>query len=111
MRHHWKRDFIYYSVLAGLALSTVVATTLKVNVKPVAAQGSCHVVVGEDGATCDNGGSNPGGAGTGGGSTPGSSNPGTENPGSSGGSGGSNSSGSTGLEGCTPGSDIVPGSA
>jgi len=84
MDDDWKKNFIYYSVLALLALSTVVIV-LKVNVKLATAQGGCAVVVTGDGATCDNGGSNPGGGGTDGGSTPGNSNPGTENPGSGGG--------------------------
>jgi hypothetical protein len=33
MTNDWKKNFIYYSVLALLALSTVVVTVLKVNVK------------------------------------------------------------------------------
>ena len=61
MTNDWKKNFVYYSVLALLALSTVVVTALKLNVKLAAAQGGCNVVVTGDGATCDNGGSNPGG--------------------------------------------------
>jgi len=77
MTNDWKKNFIYYSVLALLALSTVVVTVLKVNVKLAAAQGGCTVVVTGDGATCDNGGSNPGGGSNDGGSTPGNGSPGT----------------------------------
>jgi hypothetical protein len=109
MANDWKKIFTYYPVLALLVLSTVVIITLKANVRLAAAQGGCNVVVTGDGATCNNGGSNPGGGGTTGGSTPGKGNPGTENPGSGNG-GGSNSSGSPGLDGCTPGTNIVPGS-
>ena len=61
MANDWKKIFTYYWVLALLVLSTVVIIALKVNVKLAAAQGGCNVVVTGDGATCDNGGSNPGG--------------------------------------------------
>jgi hypothetical protein len=113
MENDWKKNFIYYSVLALLALSTIVIV-LKVNVKLAAAQGGCNVVVTGDGATCDNGGSNPGGGGSDGGSTPGSGNPGTENPGSGGGGGdsGNNNNNGTGdgdVSSCTPGENIVQG--
>jgi hypothetical protein len=90
MTNDSKKNFIYYLVLALLALSTVVVTALKVNVKLTAAQGGCNVVVTGDGATCDNGGSNPGSGETDGGSTPDNGNPGTENPGSSSGEDGGN---------------------
>src|SRR5512143_1297573 len=96
MQNDWKKNFIYYSVLALLALSTVI-TVLKVNVKLASAQGGCNVVVTGDGATCDNGGSNPGGGGTNGGSTPGNGNPGTENPGSGGGGGDGNNNNNNGT--------------
>src|SRR6266496_1561303 len=110
MTNDWKRNFHYCSVLALLALSTVVVTVLKVNVKLAAAQGGCNVVVTGDGATCDNGGSNPGGGGTDGDSTPGNGNPGTENPGSGGEDGGNNNNNGTGDgSSCTPGENIVEG--
>src|SRR6266508_1403548 len=111
MANDWKKSFIYYSVLALLALSTVVVTALKVNVKLTAAQGGCNVVLTGDGATCDNGGSNPGGGGSNGGSTPGSGNPGTENPGSGGDGGNNNNDGESDgdVSSCTPGENIVEG--
>ncbi len=104
MANDWKKNFIYYSVLALLALSTVVVTALKLNVELAAAQGGCSVVVTGDGATCDNGGSNPGGGSDDGGSTTDNGNPGTENPGSGGGGGdGGNNNNGEGGGSCTPG--------
>ena len=114
MTNDWKKNFIYYSVLALLALSTVVVTALKVNVKLAAAQGGCNVVVTGDGATCDNGGSNPGGGSNDGGSTPGNGSPGTSTNGDGGSSGGGNNNNNNGTgdadtNSCTPGENIVQG--
>src|SRR5574341_1517202 len=114
MTNDWKKNFVYYSVLALLALSTVVVTALNLNVKMAAAQGGCNVVVTGEGATCNNEGSNPGGGGTDGGSTPGNGNPGTENPGSGGGGGDSDNNNNNGtgdgdVSSCTPGENIVEG--
>ncbi len=106
MTNDWKKNFVYYSVLALLALSTVVVIALKINVKLTAAQGGCSVVVTGDGATCNNGGSNPGGGGNDGSSTSGNGNPGTENPGSGG--GGGNNNANNNVSPCTPGT-IVDG--
>src|SRR5574338_459899 len=103
MANDTKKKFTYYSVLALLVLSTIVIITLKANVRLAAAQGGCTVVVTGDGATFNNGGSNPGGEGTDGGSTPGNGSPGTENPGSgsSGGTGGTSNNSGTGAGGAS----------
>ena len=107
MANDWKKNFIYYSVLALLALSTVVVTALKFNVKLAAAQGGCNVVVAGDGATCDNGGSNPGGGSNDGDSTTNNGNPGTNTNNSGGGSDDGNNNntgnGDDNASSCSPG--------
>lgn len=112
MENDWKKNFIYYSVLALLALSTIVIV-FKANVKLAAAQGGCNVVVTGDGATCDNGGSNTGGESSDGDSTPGNGSPGTSTNGNSGGSSNNNNNNNgTGYDNtnsCTPGENIVSG--
>ena len=111
MTNDWKKNFVYYSVLAMLALSTVVVTVLKLNVKYADAQGGCNVVVTEDGATCDNSGSNPGGGGTDGGN---GNDTGT--PGDSGGGNNNNDNGNGDEGSCIPGTpgefslNVPPGS-
>jgi hypothetical protein len=113
MTNDWKKNFVYYSVLALLALSTVVGIVLKLNVNPANAQGGCNVVVTGDGATCDNSGSNPGGGGSDGGND---SDTGT--PGDSGGDGSNNNNDNDNSDGgsCTPGTpgeinlSVPPGS-
>jgi len=113
MENDWKKNFIYYSVLALLALSTI-GIVFKANVKLAAAQGGCNVVVTGDGATCDNGGSNPGGGSSDDGSTPGNGSPGTSTNGNSGGSSNNNNNNNNGTgydntNSCTPGENIVSG--
>ncbi len=114
MANDWKKNFIYYSVLALLALSTAVVAALKINVNLAAAQGGCNVVVTGEGANCNNGDSNPGGGSNNGGSTPGNGSPGTENPGSGGGGGdggnnNNNGEGDGDVSSCMPGENIVQG--
>src|SRR6266511_954684 len=108
MTNDWKKNFVYYSVLSLLVLSTVVVTALKLNVELAAAQGGCSVVVTGDGATCTNGGSNPGGGSDDGGSTTDPGNPGSDDTNNGGGSDDGNNNnddgngdGDTGS--CTPG--------
>lgn len=115
MTNDWKKNFVYYSVLALLALSTVVVTVLKLNVKHADAQGGCNVVVTGDGATCTNSGGNDGGGSNGGSS--GSDNGTVGNNGGGGGGGNKNNDNGNGDEGsCTPGTpgeiglNVPPGS-
>jgi hypothetical protein len=107
MTNDWKKNFVYYSVLALLALSTVVVTALKLNAKLAAAQGGCNVVVTDDGGTCNNSGSNPGGGSEDGGSTTDNGNPGTDTNNDGGGSGGGNNNnndnGVDDASSCSPG--------
>jgi|GEM_PF-462624 len=105
MANDWKKNFVYYSVLSLLMLSSVVITTLKLNVQFAAAQGGCSVVVTGDGATCDNGGSKPGGGSNDGGSTTDNGNPGSETNDGGGGSGdgNNNNNGADNPSSCTPG--------
>jgi len=117
MTNDWKKNFIYYSVLALLALSTVVVTVLKLNVKYADAQGGCNVVVIGDGATCDNSGSNPGGGGSDGGNDSDTGTPGDSGGGGGDDGGGNNNDNGNGDEGsCTPGTpgeiglNVPPGS-
>ena len=115
MRNDWKKNFVYYSVLALLALSTVVVIVIKLNVKQADAQGGCNVVVTEDGATCDNGGNNPGGGGSDGGNDSDNGTPG-DNGGGDSNNNNNNNNGNGGQDSCSPGTpgeislNVPPGS-
>src|SRR4026209_1651928 len=105
MANDWKKNFVYYSVLSLLTLSSVVVTTLKLNVQFAAAQGGCSVVITGDGATCDNGGSNSSEGSDDGGSTTDNRNPGSETTDGGGGSGdgNNNDNGADNPSSCSPG--------
>src|SRR5262245_30965783 len=117
MTNGWKKNFVYYSVLALLALSAVVVTVLKLNVKYADAQGGCNVVETGDGETCDNSGSNPGGGGSDGGSDSDTGTPGDSGGGEDGSGDNNNNDNGNGDGGsCTPGTpgeinlNVPPGS-